>query len=71
MSRLRRTLGGVLGAMPYRVSEAVDIEVELPDDPAALIPGSAAPIVVSTRDDLAAELRERAEAPPAGRHRAY
>lgn len=71
MSRLRRTLGGVLSAMPYRVSEMVDVDVELPDDPEALIPGSAAPIVVSTRADLAAELSEPDGPPRVGRHRAY
>jgi len=71
MSRLRRTLGGVLGAMPYRVSENIAVDVDLPDDPAALIPGSAAPIVVSTREDLAAELQGRVEVTHRGRHRAY
>jgi hypothetical protein len=57
--------------MPYRVSENVAVDVDLPDDPAALIPGSAAPIVVSTREDLAAELQGRVEVTHRGRHRAY
>lgn len=71
MSRLRRTLGGVLGAMPYRISEAVKTDVVLPDDAARLLPGSAAPVVVRTREDLAAEIRSGGGGTPAGRHRAY
>ncbi|WP_406693095.1 GAF domain-containing protein [Saccharopolyspora sp. ID03-671] len=45
MSRLRRTLGGLLGRRPYRFSENVDVEVLRPDDPAALLPHSTAPAV--------------------------
>ncbi|MGH1565580.1 hypothetical protein [Mumia sp. DW29H23] len=71
MSRLRRTLGGVLGAMPYRISESVTTDVVLPEDAAALLPGSAAPVVVRTREDLASEMVGRDGGTRAGRHRAY
>lgn len=71
MSRLRRTLGGVLGAMPYRISEAVTTDVVLPDDAAQLLPGSSAPVVVRTQADLASAILGREHATPAGRHLAY
>ncbi|WP_163695794.1 MULTISPECIES: GAF domain-containing protein [Mumia] len=69
MSRLRRTLGGLLDAMPYRISEHVRADAALPDDPQMLLPGSSAPIVVRTRADLADAATDADS--PAGRHRAY
>ncbi|WP_370614267.1 hypothetical protein [Mumia sp. Pv 4-285] len=71
MSRLRRTLGGVLSAMPYRISEHVRADAALPDDPAQLLPGSSAPLVVRTREELAAAAQDTSSAASAGRHRAY
>lgn len=71
MSRLRRTLGGVLGAMPYRINESVRTDVVLPTDAEALLPGSAAPIVVRTREELATELAGTDAALRSGRHKAY
>lgn len=45
VSRLRRVLGGVLRAQPYRVASAVTASLLLPDSPAGLLPGSSAPVV--------------------------
>lgn len=47
MSRLRRTLGSVLEARPYRIATAVRASVLLPPDGPA-IPGSSAPVVSAT-----------------------
>jgi len=48
MSRLRRTLGSVLEARPYRIAPAVRASVLLPARGAA-IEGSSAPVVSATR----------------------
>jgi hypothetical protein len=47
VSRLRRTLGALLLHQPYRLG--VPAEVRLPADPARLLPGSQAPVVVRAR----------------------
>jgi hypothetical protein len=47
MSRLRRTLGSVLEARPYRIAPAVRASVLLPSEGTA-IPGSSAPVVSAT-----------------------
>lgn len=46
MSRLRRTLGPLLEAQPYRIARSVRTTVLLPDDGPA-IPGSSAPVVAA------------------------
>ncbi|MFF9867445.1 GAF domain-containing protein [Streptomyces sp. NPDC013953] len=50
MSRVRRTLGGVLAHRPYRFREEVEVVVRHPDDPGDLLPHSTAPAVVAVRD---------------------
>jgi hypothetical protein len=50
MSRVRRTLGGVLAHRPYRFREEVEVVVRHPDDPGDLLPHSTAPAVVAARD---------------------
>ncbi|PZH14252.1 diguanylate cyclase [Streptomyces sp. NTH33] len=45
MSRIRRYLGASLEHRPYRFREDAEVEVLLPDDPADLLPHSAAPAV--------------------------
>ena len=45
MSRLRRTAGSVLLSGPYRIVPGVSASLRLPDDAAALLPGSSAPVV--------------------------
>ena len=47
VSRLRRTLGTLLLHQPYRLG--VPAEVRLPADPAQLLPGSLAPVVLRAR----------------------
>ena len=49
MSRLRRDLGPVLLARPYRFAPGVDVRLLLPADRATLLPGSSAPVVVRLR----------------------
>ena len=49
MSRLRRALGSVLLSGPYRVAPGVRCELRLPDDVAAALPGSSAPVVQRLR----------------------
>ncbi|MGW1077545.1 GAF domain-containing protein [Streptomyces sp. NPDC002537] len=49
MSRMRRTLGGVLDHRPYRFADGIDVRLLLPDDARELLPGSAAPAVVAAR----------------------
>ncbi|WFB06879.1 GAF domain-containing protein [Streptomyces sp. LX-29] len=51
MSRLRRTVGGVLAHRPYRFADNVSVEVLRPDHPADLLPASTAPAVVAARRD--------------------
>lgn len=55
MSRLRKTLGGVLLARPYRVDPSIAVQARWPDDPSALLPGSSAPVVHRTRGWLAVQ----------------
>ncbi|MEU9981583.1 GAF domain-containing protein [Streptomyces sp. NPDC050856] len=49
MSRVRRTLGGVLAHRPYRFREEIEVGVIAPDDPADLLPHSTAPAVLAAR----------------------
>lgn len=49
MSRLRRTLGGVLAHRPYRYADGVRVEVLRPDRPGELLPFSTAPAVLAAR----------------------
>lgn len=49
MSRIRRYLGPFLEHRPYRFCEGTDVELLLPDDPADLLPHSAAPAVRGER----------------------
>lgn len=49
MSRLRRALGSVLLAQPYRVAPAVAARLTLPEGSAGLLPGSNAPVVQRLR----------------------
>ncbi|MDX3355982.1 GAF domain-containing protein [Streptomyces sp. ME01-24h] len=49
MSRLRRTLAGVLDHRPYRFADGVEVEVVHPAHPAGLLPHSTAPAVRSAR----------------------
>ncbi|MZE80449.1 transcriptional regulator, partial [Streptomyces sp. SID5475] len=44
MSRLRRTLGGVLDHRPYRFADGVDVRLLAPDHPGDLLPRSTAPL---------------------------
>jgi hypothetical protein len=50
MSRLRRHLGGVVVAQPYRFDENMTVLLLLPDDRAQLMPGSSAPAIARARD---------------------
>ncbi|MEV4432319.1 GAF domain-containing protein [Streptomyces sp. NPDC049555] len=49
LSRLRRTLGGVLGHRPYRFADGLRVELRTPQDPADLLPYSTAPAIVAAR----------------------
>ncbi|MGD9962046.1 GAF domain-containing protein [Nocardioides sp.] len=49
VSRLRRALGGVLVTQPYRIAPSVRAALVLPDDPAATLPCSSAPVVTALR----------------------
>jgi hypothetical protein len=49
MSRLRRALGSVLLAQPYRLAPAVTARLTLPAERAGLLPGSSAPVVQRLR----------------------
>ncbi|MFC0599119.1 GAF domain-containing protein [Streptomyces palmae] len=49
MSRLRRTMGGVLAHRPYRFADSVRVEVVRPAGPLDLLPGSTAPAVLAAR----------------------
>ncbi|HEY9367487.1 GAF domain-containing protein [Streptomyces sp.] len=49
LSRIRRNLAGVLAHRPYRFSEEVEVDLITPPDPAALLPHSTAPAVLSSR----------------------
>ncbi|RKE21706.1 GAF domain-containing protein [Streptomyces sp. TLI_171] len=53
LSRLRRHLGALLEARPYRLAAAAEVTVLGPDEPDDLLPGSAAPAVRVLRADLA------------------
>jgi hypothetical protein len=49
MSRLRKNFTGLFAAQPYRIADAVDVEVRYPADPATLLPASTAPFVCAIR----------------------
>ncbi|MGW2114631.1 GAF domain-containing protein [Streptomyces zhihengii] len=49
MSRLRRHFAQVLAHRPYRFAEEVEVELLVPEDPAALLPHSTAPAVRRAR----------------------
>ncbi|MFI5766577.1 MULTISPECIES: GAF domain-containing protein [unclassified Streptomyces] len=49
ISRVRRNLGGVLAHRPYRFAHDVEVELIRPANPAALLPHSTAPAVISAR----------------------
>ncbi|WP_246574569.1 helix-turn-helix domain-containing protein [Streptomyces genisteinicus] len=49
MSRLRRHFAQVLAHRPYRFAEEVEVELVVPEDPAALLPRSTAPAVRRAR----------------------
>ncbi|MGY1692550.1 hypothetical protein [Geodermatophilus sp. SYSU D01105] len=49
VSRLRRTLGSVVLAQPYRIGEDVHLEVRTPVPAARLLPASTAPVVERLR----------------------
>lgn len=49
VSRVRRTLGALLLAQPYRIAPGVSAGLVLPDDLRALLPGSNAPVVARLR----------------------
>ncbi|MFF7729365.1 GAF domain-containing protein [Streptomyces sp. NPDC008001] len=49
MSRMRRTLAGVLGHRPYRFAEGVDVRLLAPPHAADLLPASTAPAILATR----------------------
>lgn len=49
MSRIRRTLAGVLAHRPYRFGEEVEVELRGPEDPVDLLPRSTAPAVLAAR----------------------
>lgn len=53
MSRLRKTLGGLVLARPYRLAPSVEVCTRWPRLPEALLPGSSAPVVHQTRVWLA------------------
>ncbi|WP_073814820.1 GAF domain-containing protein [Kitasatospora sp. CB01950] len=53
LSRLRRHLGPLLEARPYRLTACTRVTVHGPHDPHDLLPGSAAPAVRALRTDLA------------------
>ncbi|MEU8761733.1 GAF domain-containing protein [Streptomyces sp. NPDC048659] len=49
MSRVRRSLAGVLAHRPYRFSEEVEVELRGPEHPVDLLPRSTAPAVLAAR----------------------
>nr|WP_311765258.1 GAF domain-containing protein [Streptomyces zingiberis] len=49
LSRLRRTLGGVLEHRPYRFAEGVEVRLLVPDEPGELLPRSTAPLIRAVR----------------------
>ncbi|WP_436844989.1 GAF domain-containing protein [Streptomyces roseoverticillatus] len=55
MSRMRRTLAGVLSHRPYRFAENVDVRLLVPTRPADLLPSSTAPVVLADRGSLPGE----------------
>ncbi|MEV7124321.1 transcriptional regulator [Kitasatospora griseola] len=67
LSRLRRHLGPLLEARPYRLSACAQVTVHGPDDPYDLLPGSASPAVRALRADLAHGVLRLPTAPGAAR----
>ncbi|WP_309505796.1 GAF domain-containing protein [Streptomyces pyxinae] len=56
LSRIRRTLAGVLDHRPYRFRDEVEVAVVPPADPADLLPHSTAPAVAAARAGRAGPL---------------
>ncbi|MEU1311265.1 GAF domain-containing protein [Streptomyces cinnamoneus] len=52
LSRIRRTLAGVLGHRPYRFADGLEVLLVVPPHPADLLPGSTAPAVLAARRGL-------------------
>ncbi|WP_435854654.1 GAF domain-containing protein [Streptomyces triculaminicus] len=52
LSRMRRTLAGVLGHRPYRFTDGLDVRLLAPHRAADLLPASTAPAVLAARRDL-------------------
>ena len=50
LSRMRRSLGGVIESRPYRFCDEVRVHVRCPTSPGELLPGSLAPGVRALRD---------------------
>ncbi|MCW4353565.1 GAF domain-containing protein [Hoyosella sp. YIM 151337] len=50
--RLRRHLGAVVLGQPYRFDPGAHVAVQIPDDPAQLLPASIAPAVVLAKTEL-------------------
>ncbi|BAJ31356.1 MULTISPECIES: GAF domain-containing protein [Kitasatospora] len=57
LSRLRRHLGALLEARPYRLANCAGVVVLGPDEPHDLLPGSLSPTVRALRADLARGVR--------------
>ncbi|SEN33545.1 GAF domain-containing protein [Actinacidiphila rubida] len=49
LSRLRRSLAGVLAHRPYRFADGVDVALVRPENPLDLLPHSVAPVVLAAR----------------------
>ncbi|GAA0480421.1 GAF domain-containing protein [Streptomyces sp. NPDC046215] len=49
LSRMRRTLAGVLDHRPYRFADGLEVRLLVPSDPAELLPASTAPVVLAAR----------------------
>ncbi|MEV4440990.1 GAF domain-containing protein [Streptomyces sp. NPDC049577] len=54
LSRMRRTLAGVLSHRPYRFADGLDVRVLTPPRAADLLPASTAPVVLAAREALPA-----------------
>ncbi len=52
LSRLRRTLAGVLSHRPYRFTDGLEVHLLEPRDAADLLPASTAPVVLAARRGL-------------------
>ncbi|MFI9201911.1 GAF domain-containing protein [Streptomyces sp. NPDC053048] len=52
LSRMRRTLAGVLSHRPYRFADGLDVRLLAPGHGADLLPASTAPVVLAARREL-------------------